>query len=68
MTASSDDSFPLSCGHRFCPQCQNEAVEQWLERQRAKLLPVDYYLVTFTVPVQTASPGLFATSAKPTIC
>jgi len=48
----SDDSFALSCGHRFCPQCQNEAVEQWLERQRAKLLPVDYYLVTFTVPVQ----------------
>ncbi len=48
----SDVSFPLSCGHRACPQCQNEAVEQWLERQRAKLLPVDYYLVTFTVPVQ----------------
>ena len=48
----SDESFPLSCGHRACPQCQNEAVEQWLERQRAKLLPVDYYLVTFTLPVQ----------------
>ena len=48
----SDDSFPLSCGHRFCPQGQNEAVEQWLERQRAKLLPVDYYLITFTLPWQ----------------
>ncbi len=48
----SDDSFPLSCGHRFCPQCQNDAVEQWLQRQRAKLLPVDYYLVTFTLPAQ----------------
>jgi hypothetical protein len=47
-----DDSFPLSCGHRACPQCQNEAVEQWLERQRAKLLPVDYYLITFTLPAQ----------------
>jgi hypothetical protein len=47
-----DDSFPLSCGHRFCPQCQNEAVEQWLQRQRAKLLPVDSFLVTFTVPRQ----------------
>jgi hypothetical protein len=47
-----DDSFPLSCGHRACPQCQNEAVEQWLQRQRAKLLPVDYYLVTFTLPMQ----------------
>jgi len=45
-----EDTFALSCGHRFCPQCQNEAVEQWLRRQRAKLLPVDYYLVTFTLP------------------
>ena len=42
--------FPLSCGHRFCPQCQHEAGETWLERQRAKLLPVDYYLITFTLP------------------
>ena len=48
----SEDSFPLSCGHRFCPRCQNEAVEQWLARQRAKLLPVEYYLITFTLPAQ----------------
>jgi hypothetical protein len=27
-------------------------VEQWLERQRAKLLPVAYYLITFTLPAQ----------------
>ena len=47
-----EDSFPLSCGHRACPQCQNDAVEHWLERQRAKLLPVDYYLITFTLPAQ----------------
>jgi hypothetical protein len=42
--------FPLSCGHRFCPQCQQDAGEDWLARQRAKLLPVDYYLITFTLP------------------
>ena len=48
----SEDSFPLSCGHRFCPRCQNAAVEQWLTRQRAKLLPVEYYLITFTLPAQ----------------
>ena len=47
-----EETFALSCGHRFCPQCQNTAVDQWLERQRGKLLPVDYYLVTFTVPAQ----------------
>lgn len=40
----------LSCGHRACPQCQHEAGEQWIERQRAKRLPVDYYLLTFTLP------------------
>lgn len=46
----SHEVFPLSCGHRFCPQCQHEAGEAWLERQRAKLLPADYYLITFTLP------------------
>ena len=41
--------LPLSCGHRSCPQCQATC---WLERQRAKLLPVDYFMVTFTLPAQ----------------
>jgi hypothetical protein len=43
---------PCSCGHRSCPQCQNHEVTQWLARQREKLLPVDYFLVTFTLPAQ----------------
>jgi hypothetical protein len=30
---------PLSCGHRSCPQCQNHEVNQWIDRQQAKLLP-----------------------------
>lgn len=42
--------FALSCGHRACPQCQHAAGEAWIERQRAKRLPVDYYLLTFTLP------------------
>jgi hypothetical protein len=42
--------IPRSCGHRSCPACQNHATTQWLERQRAKLLPVDYFMVTFTLP------------------
>ncbi len=41
---------PRSCGHRSCPQCQNHTTTQWLERQRKKLLPVDYYMLTFTLP------------------
>jgi len=43
---------PRSCGHRSCPQCQNHEASQWLERQRRKLLPVDYFMVTFTLPAQ----------------
>lgn len=41
-----------SCGHRSCPACQHGTNQQWLERQRQKLLPVDYFLVTFTLPAQ----------------
>lgn len=43
---------PRSCGHRSCPQCQNHEVSQWLDRQRRKLLPVEYFMVTFTLPAQ----------------
>jgi len=38
-----------SCGHRHCPACQHQANSDWLARQRQKLLPVDYYLITFTL-------------------
>ena len=41
-----------SCGHRACNQCQNYNSTQWLERQASKLLPVDYYMVTFTLPAE----------------
>lgn len=41
-----------SCGHRSCPSCQHYDTGQWLERQRQKLLPVEYYLATFTLPRQ----------------
>ncbi|MBF0548889.1 MAG: transposase zinc-binding domain-containing protein, partial [Candidatus Riflebacteria bacterium] len=42
--------LPHSCGHRNCPQCQNHETTKWLEKQRKKLLPVPYFLVTFTIP------------------
>jgi hypothetical protein len=64
---------PRSCGHRSCPQCQNHETSQWLDRQQAKLLPVEYFMVTFTVPFElralawhhqsTFYPLLFATAA-----
>jgi hypothetical protein len=43
---------PLSCGHRSCPQCQNHETSVWLDRQQSKLLPVEYFLVTFTLPFE----------------
>ena len=47
--------YPLSCGHRSCPTCQNHAVSQWIDRQQGKLLPVPYFLATFTLPYELRS-------------
>lgn len=47
--------LPHSCGHRSCPHCQQHESQEWLERQRSKLLPVRYFLITFTVPAQLRS-------------
>lgn len=43
---------PLSCGHRSCPKCQNHEAGQWLDRQQHKLLPVHYFMATFTLPYE----------------
>ena len=39
-----------SCRNRHCPKCQQNAAQQWLERQQERLLPVPYFMVTFTLP------------------
>jgi len=39
-----------SCQNRHCPQCQHDQGQQWLIKQQASLLPVPYFMVTFTVP------------------
>lgn len=46
---------PLSCGHRSCPKCQNHQASQWIDRQQGKLLPVPYFLATFTLPFELRS-------------
>lgn len=46
------DHRPMSCGHRSCNRCQNTDTSEWLARQRQKLLPVEYFMVTFTLPAQ----------------
>lgn len=44
-----------SCGNRHCATCQHEKTQHWLERQSERLLPVHYFLVTFTVPEELRS-------------
>jgi hypothetical protein len=41
-----------SCRNRHCPKCQHDAAEQWLARQQDFLLPVPYFLLTFTLPAE----------------
>ncbi len=43
---------PHSCGNRHCPHCQHHESEQWLARQRARQLPVEYFMLTFTLPAE----------------
>ena len=39
-----------SCKNRHCPKCMNDSAEQWLEKQKDRLLPVLYFMATFTIP------------------
>ena len=55
---------PHSCGHRSCPHCQHHDSQRWIERQQAKLLPVEYFLITFTVPAELR--GLFWSQQRTT--
>lgn len=43
-----------SCGNRHCTTCGHEKTQIWIEKQRAKLMPVHHFLVTFTVPRELA--------------
>ena len=39
-----------SCHHRACGQCGGLAGADWLAQRQRQLLPLPYFLVTFTVP------------------
>ncbi len=41
-----------SCKNRHCPKCQNEQANEWLQEQQNLLLPVNHFLVTFTLPAE----------------
>jgi hypothetical protein len=42
-------AFYNSCHQRGCPQCQAMATEQWLSRQRARLLACAHHHLIFTI-------------------
>jgi len=50
-----------SCHHRACPRCGGQRTAEWTAKQEARLLPVEYFLVTFTVPAELR----FAFQARP---
>jgi len=39
-----------SCRNRHCPKCQQDKGQRWLAAQRERLLPVSYFMLTFTLP------------------
>ena len=39
-----------SCGNRHCPTCQGGKSDEWLNKQLGKALPVNYFMITVTVP------------------
>ena len=39
-----------SCRNRHCPTCQALPQARWVEGRKARLLPIDYFHVVFTVP------------------
>lgn len=41
-----------SCNHRSCPTCGAHEQQLWTAKQEARLLPVPYFMVTFTLPAE----------------
>jgi hypothetical protein len=44
--------MPHSCGNRHCPHCQAHESQCWIDKQLQKLVPGEYFMVTFTLPAQ----------------
>jgi len=39
-----------SCGNRNCPKCGHHKIAVWVNKRMKEKLPVDYFMVTFTLP------------------
>lgn len=54
-----------SCNHRSCPRCGGADAKDWLEKQVRRLLPVPYFLVTFTLPEELRKAAYSTVPAHP---
>lgn len=46
-----------SCMNRHCSKCMNDQAEQWLQKEKKRLLSVPYFLVTFPLPAELRKPA-----------
>ncbi len=44
-----------SCRNRHCPKCSGTQTAEWLKREAANILPVEYFHVVFTLPEDVAA-------------
>jgi hypothetical protein len=44
--------MPHSCGNRHCPHCQAFESQRWIDKQLQKLVPGEYFMLTFTLPAE----------------
>jgi hypothetical protein len=44
--------MPHSCGNRHCPHCQAHESQCWIDKQLQKLVPGEYFMVSFTLPAE----------------
>jgi len=54
-----------SCRDRHCPKCQSLKKAEWLHKRRARLLPVHYFHVVFTLPHKLRALAHVASVKKP---
>ena len=44
--------LPHSRGNRHCPHCRAHESQRWIDKQLQKLVPGEYFMLTFTLPAQ----------------
>ena len=48
-----------SCKNRMCPVCNGSGTVNWIAKRESELLPIGYFMLTFTIPSQLRLMFLF---------